>query len=120
MEFVYNVLVVLHFVGLASLLGGVIVQIRSADKGVNRAMLDGALTQLVTGILMVGIVSAGALGEAEKAELDNAKVGVKLLVVIVITILALVGRKKPLPQKGLWAAIGLLTLLNSIIAVFWN
>ena len=120
MEFLFNIIVVLHFIGLASLLGGVIVQMKSADKGVNRAMLDGALTQLVTGIIMVGMISAGLLGEEEKLGLDHAKIGVKLLVVIVITILAFVGRKKPLPQKGLWAAIGLLTLLNVIVAVFWN
>ena len=39
MIFLYNLILVLHFVGLASLLGGVIVQAKSSDKGVNPAML---------------------------------------------------------------------------------
>lgn len=115
MEFLYNLIVVLHFVGLASLLGGFIVQMSSAEKGVNPAMLHGALTQLVTGVLMVGLAESGAVDE----DLDMAKISVKLLVVLVITVLAFVGRKKPLPQKGLWATIGALTLLNVVIAVFW-
>lgn len=115
MEFLYNLIVVLHFVGLASLLGGFIVQMSSAEKGVNPAMLHGALTQLVTGVLMVGLAESGAVDE----DLDMTKISVKLLVVLVITVLAFIGRKKPLPQKGLWATIGALTLLNVVIAVFW-
>ena len=115
MEFLYNLIVVLHFIGLASLLGGVIVQMSSAEKGVNPAMLHGALTQLVTGVLMVGLAESGAVDE----DLDMTKISVKLLVVLVITVLAFVGRRKPLPQKGLWATIGALTLLNVVIAVFW-
>ena len=115
MEFLYNLLVVLHFVGLASLLGGVIVQAKSAERGVNPAMVHGALTQLVTGLLLVGLAESGAVDE----DLNMTKISVKLLVVIVITILAFIGRKKPLPQTGIWGAIGLLPLLNVVLAVFW-
>ena len=115
MQFIYNLLLVLHFIGLASLLGGVIVQMKSSDKGVNPAMLHGALTQLVTGVLMVGIAESGGVDE----ELNMTKIGVKLIVVLIITVLAFIGRKKPMPQKGIWAAIGLLTLLNVVLAVFW-
>lgn len=115
MEFVFNLIVVLHFVGLASLLGGFIVQMKSPDKGVNPAMFHGALTQLVTGLLMVGIVEMGMVDE----ELDMTKISVKLLIAIVITVLAFIGRKKPLPQVGLWGAIGALTLVNVVLAVFW-
>ena len=72
MEFLYNLIVVLHFVGLASLLGGFIVQMSSAEKGVNPAMLHGALTQLVTGVLMVGLAESGAVDE----DLDMTKISV--------------------------------------------
>jgi hypothetical protein len=44
---------------------------------------------------------------------------VKLAIVVVIAVLAYVGKKRPAPQVGLWAAIGLLTLANVVIAVFW-
>jgi hypothetical protein len=80
-------------------------------------MLHGALTQLVTGVLLVGIASAGLVpGE----EVDHAKIAVKLVVVLIITALAFVGRKRTPPQVGLWGAIGALTLVNVVIAVFWN
>jgi len=115
--FVYNVLLVLHFIGLASLLGGFLVQMRSPDKGVNPAMLHGALPQLVTGILMMGILEAGLLPD-ENANVT--KLTVKLAVVIVITVLAFVGRRRQPPQVALWGIIGALTLLNVLIAVFWG
>ena len=116
MQSLYNVILVLHFVGLASLLGGFIVQMKSADKGVNPAMWHGALTQLVTGVLMVGIAESGSL---EGDPLDMTKISVKLLIVLVITVLALVGRKKQPPQVPLWGIIGALTLVNVIVSVFW-
>jgi hypothetical protein len=115
MEFLYNVLLVLHFVGLALLLGAVIVQARDPQKTVTRWMFDGALTQLLTGIAMVGIASSGGL-EGEKP--NNTVVGIKLLIVLVIAVIAFIGKKKPAPQVGLWALIGVLTLVNILVAVF--
>ena len=40
-------------------------------------------------------------------------------IVIVIAVLAFIGKKRPAPQVGLWATIGLLTLANVAIAVLW-
>jgi hypothetical protein len=115
MQFLYDLFLVLHFIGLAMLLGGFMVQMSSADKVVNRTMLEGALTQLITGFVLVGMLSAGAIeGEAP----NNTVVGIKLLILIVITVLAFVGRKKPPPQVALWAGIGGLTIVNILIAVF--
>ena len=119
MEFLFHLIVVLHFVGLALLLGAFLVQVKDPNKTVTRWMWDGALTQLLTGLIMVGMISGGLLGDEEKDELDNAKIGVKLVIVLVIAVLAFVGKKKPAPQVGLWATIGLLTLANVVIAVFW-
>ena len=118
MEFVFNLIVVLHFVGLALLLGAFLVQVKDPQKTVTRWMWDGALTQLVTGLAMVGMISAGLLGDAEKEELNHVKIGIKLAIVLVITVLAFMGKRRPAPQVGLWATIGLLTLANVIIAVF--
>jgi len=112
-DFVYNLILILHFIGLASVVGGFLVQMRSAEKGVNPAMLHGALTQLVTGVLLVG------LAEMQDEDVDHAKIGVKLVITLVITVLAFVGRKKPLPQTGMWAAIGALSIANIFIAVLW-
>ena len=115
MEFLYNLFLVLHFIGLAMLLGGWFVQMSSAEKGVNRTMLEGALAQLITGLVLVGMLSAGVM-EGEKP--NNSVVGIKLLILIVITVLAFIGRKRQPPQVALWAIIGLLTIVNIVIAVF--
>lgn len=116
MTFLFNALLVLHFIGLASLLGGFLVQMSSPEKGVNPAMLHGALTQLVTGILMYGMLEAGLVED----QYDRTKFMVKLLIAVVITVLAFIGRRRQPPQVPLWASIGALTLVNVCIAVFWN
>ena len=115
MDFVRNTLLVLHFIGLASLLGGFMVQIARTPRMVNNAMLHGALTQLVTGLLLVG-----SLEGDDQEDVNHAKVGAKLLVLVVILVLILVNRKKPSISTAVWAAIGGLTVLNIVIAVFWS
>ncbi|MEZ5117278.1 MAG: hypothetical protein R2737_13510 [Candidatus Nanopelagicales bacterium] len=116
MEFVYNLVLVLHFLGLASLIGGFLVQMSAEDKGVNPAMLHGALTQLVTGLIMVGMAETDLVDE----DLDMAKIGTKLAIAAVVVVLAFVGRRRQPPQVGLWAAIGLLGIANVVIAVLWH
>ncbi|TFD22906.1 hypothetical protein [Cryobacterium sp. TMS1-13-1] len=118
MDLLRNILLILHFVGLASLLGGFLVQIKPiiAGKGtIAAAMFHGALTQLVTGLLLVGVIQVGTLGH-----IDNTKIGVKLLVLIVITVLVIVNRKKPSVSSLVLWAIGALTLVNVVIAVLWK
>ena len=115
MQFVYDLFLVLHFVGLALLLGGFLVQVRDPDRTVTRWMFDGALTQLITGLVLVGIASSGALaGETP----NNTVVGIKTVIVVVIAVLAFIGKRKPAPQTALWGIIGLLTLVNVLVAVF--
>lgn len=117
MEIVRNILLILHFVGLASLLGGFLVQTKAIAAGNGKvvpAMFHGAMTQLVTGILLVGVIQMGDL-----ADIDNVKIAVKLVVLIVITALVIRYRKKPTaPSWALWL-IGGLTFANIAIAVVW-
>jgi hypothetical protein len=52
--------------------------------------------------------------------INNAKIAVKLVVLIVITTLVILYRKKPVaPAWALWA-IGGLTVTNIAIAVLWK
>ena len=118
MEIVRNILLVLHFVGLASLLGGVLVQLRSMRTGDARilpAILHGAYLQLLSGVGLVAVIEG-----ADLDEVDNTKIGVKLLVLLILTVLALVYRRRKtrIPQ---WVVplIGALALLNIVLAVFW-
>lgn len=113
MDLVRDILVFLHFIGLAALFGGLFTQLKSSPRVVNAAMWHGILTQLVTGLLLVGIA------EMDDAEVNNAKIGVKLLVALVIGALVLVNRKKQSLPDGLFFGLLGLTTLNIAVAVFW-
>jgi hypothetical protein len=117
MDILIGIVLILHFVGLAALLGGVLVQVKDTIAGKGRilaAMIHGALTQLVTGVALVGLLQASG------GDVNNTKIAVKLAVVIVITILVFVFRKKqPLASWVVWL-VGALTLANIAIAVLWH
>jgi len=118
MDVLRIILLIAHFVGLAMLLGGFLVQQKAIAGGEGRVlpiMWRGALVQIVTGILLVATIQMGDL-----FELNNWKLAVKLLVAIVITVLVFVYRKKdPAPSWALWS-VGTLTLANIVIAVAWR
>lgn len=120
-EFILHSLVVLHFIGLASLLGGFLTQMRAMGKGLAAivpAMVHGAWTMLITGLAMVGVREWMA-AMAWDDELNHMKIGVKTLVVIVVLILVLLNKKKQSVSAKTFGAIGLLTILNVVLAVFW-
>lgn len=118
MEIVRDILLFTHLLGMASLLGGAVVQMRGKDRVVNAAMFHGAAVQVLSGVLLVG--TAYALDEgAEGAEIDNAKVGVKALVAVAVLALCWANRKRPTVTEGVFFGILGLTLLNVAVAVFW-
>lgn len=114
MDFLENTLVVIHFVGLASLLGGFLVQIKASPRVVNNAMVHGIITQLVTGVLLVGIA------ESDDVPVDHAKVGVKLAIAVIVAVLVFANRKRDVLSAGAWGLIGGLTIVNIMVAVFWR
>ena len=120
MSFVYEILVILHFLGLASLIGGFLVQIKTSPRVVNNAMFHGVLTQLITGVLLVGLRYPLHNADPEEWGLpDNAKIGVKFAVLLVILVLVLANRKKDQISNAVWGLIGGLSILNVVIAVLW-
>jgi hypothetical protein len=114
-EFLRHLLLFIHFVGLASLLGGLLVQTKGPERRIQPAILHGSLTQLVSGVLLVGVIQGG-LDES----VNNAKIGLKLVVVLVITVLAWINRRKPAIPPMLYFGLVALTLLNVVVAVFWR
>lgn len=115
-------MLVLHFVGLASLLGGFLVQMKALKPGTAKiipAMIHGAWTMLITGLLLVGLREWISVLNPAAAELDNIKVAVKSIVITLIVVFVMINRKKEKVSSGTLALIGGLTLLNVVIAVFW-
>ncbi|MEN9714862.1 MAG: hypothetical protein RJA35_329 [Actinomycetota bacterium] len=115
MELVSNILVILHLIGLASLLGGFLTQMKDLKTGgrVVPAMLHGAWLLLVTGFALVGIV-----GMSGDEHVNNLVLAAKSIVITVIFFLAYGFSKKDLSTKK-WVVpvIGLLTILNICLAV---
>ncbi|KES03821.1 membrane protein [Streptomyces toyocaensis] len=117
MDVLLHIFVGLHIIGIASLLGGFLTQMKAMGAGTARfvpAMLHGALTMLVTGVVLVG------LNQAQDYSVDNVKIGVKLALLIVILGLVYVKRDDEKVDKGLFGLVGLLTVTNIFIAVLWT
>jgi hypothetical protein len=117
-DFIYNLLVVLHFLGLASLVGGWLVQMRArGERYVSPAMLHGVLTLLLTGVILVGLAEGV---ESLDREIDNAKIAVKLGVALMVAVLAWFNRRRQAIPDGLYFVIGGLAIANVVVAVFWR
>ncbi|UYM06679.1 hypothetical protein [Solicola gregarius] len=66
---------------------------------------------------MTGIASASD----DVADVDNAKIGVKLVIALVVAGLAFVGqREKDVPKPMILNALGALAVVNVCVAVLWT
>ncbi|WP_121258854.1 hypothetical protein [Nocardioides ferulae] len=108
------ILLLVHLLGFAALLGGLLTQVRLPEKVVNPMMRDGAGTAFLAGLALVGVLEAG------DGEVNHAKVGVKLAVGLVILVLVMANTRKERIPQGLWAGLLLLTVANVAVALFWS
>jgi hypothetical protein len=114
MEIVTNVLVFIHMLGMGALFGGAFVQVRASERVVNNAMLHGVLTQIVTGLLIVGVLESGT------DPVNHPKIGVKFALAVIIGVLVIVNRRKPSIPNGLYYGLLGLTVATVGVAVFWT
>ncbi|MFC4128531.1 hypothetical protein [Nocardia rhizosphaerae] len=116
MEFVYNLVVVTHLLGMAALVGG----FAAARPVVSELMVWGARAQLITGVILAGLASA--VDSLDK-EPDTTKLAVKLGLAVVVTALAEMGRADAKRGKQInWMTdvAGGLAILNVAVAALWN
>jgi hypothetical protein len=123
METLRLLLVVLHILGLAVIIGPFLFQVsRKADFD-TALMRIGAIAQLVTGLALVGVLEAG------DADVNHPKIGVKLVVaVLVLVAVFMAGSKQKAAAAGgpakaplpWFHAAGALAILNVLIAVLWT
>jgi len=123
-EIIRSVLLVIHILGLALIFGSFALQMRRKQGFEFGTMLIGAITQLVTGLALVGVLQAG------DGDVNNTKIGVKTVFAIVVLIAVLAARarqKKALATGGNEKAAlpflhlaGMGALINVVIAVLWH
>ncbi|HEY0637160.1 MAG TPA: hypothetical protein VGD67_05900 [Pseudonocardiaceae bacterium] len=115
MEVVRLILVFLHLLGMAVLVGTFLVQRRTAPEGpLNAGWLHASLLQLVTGLALVGV------NEGLDNDLDHAKIGVKLVVLLVILGIVVWGRRREALAPWVAPALAGLAVLNTGVAAIWT
>ena len=115
MEALRLILLFIHLVGFALLLGGAVTQYVSGTLRINPLMLWGAIIQLLSGIALSAPLRGG--GDAEPSPV---KLGVKFVIAAMIFVMVFFSRKRTAVNRGHFLAIIGLTLLNAAVAVFWR
>lgn len=109
MEVAVDVFRFLHFLGLAALVGGTVVQLWKPTQVLTTPMLAGALVQLATGLILLVLTLADA---------NHLKVTIKLVILAPILVLLIAFRKKGL-SPTMSSVVLALALVDLALAVFW-
>ncbi|GAA3292003.1 hypothetical protein GCM10018962_02040 [Dactylosporangium matsuzakiense] len=109
------ILLFLHLIGFALLLGGSIAQYLTGKLRISPAMLWGAVIQVVTGLGLAAPLRGG--GDHEP---PTAKLAVKLVIGLMILAMTFFSRKRDEVNRGHFLALVGLTIVNAAVAVFWR
>ena len=110
----HQILVLLHLIGFAALLGGFLVQLRSVAPEINLTMLYGGWAQLLTGVTLVVLDRIGP------ERLDIAQLVVKGAITLFVVVLLVRNRRYASVPRGVLFLIGVLTLVTAGISVLWR
>lgn len=115
MSTVYDLIVALHLLGMAAIVGAFFVVLRR-PRFVD-ALLWGAAAQVVTGLVLVGLRESKAVSGDP---LNNAAVAVKLVIALVVLVLAWTQRKnREEAPAAMIHSIGSLAIVNVFVAALW-
>ena len=123
---IHTIVLIAHFIGLALILGGFAMQLGKASGFRFGIVLAGAITQFVSGLVLVALVEIGG-----EWELNHVKIGVKLAITLLALVAAIIGllrqRKvdagtiaNPKAALPFLHIAGASALANVIIAVAWR
>jgi hypothetical protein len=126
MNVIHVIALIAHFIGLALILGGFAMQLGKSSGFRFGIVLAGAITQFVSGLILVALVEIGG-----EWELDRVKIGVKLAITLLALVAAIIGllRQRKVDSGAIGnpkAALpflhiaGASALANVIIAVAWR
>lgn len=116
MSIVVGVLVVLHLLGWAIALGGILASMK--EPALPGGVLHGLYLAVATGLVLTGF--AGFAADTWYHPLDYVKIGVKLVIALVVVALGIVGKNRPeLVTRGYLGAMAGLIVANVTIAVLW-
>ena len=117
MSILFSILVFLHIVGTAMIVGYWIATLK--EPTIHPRQRDGAFLQLLTGIAMMGVIPM-----LPDADPNYFKLGIKFAIGVAVAVLAVIGSRKvkngePV-STGLAHGVGGLALINIAIATIWN
>jgi len=114
MELARNILLGIHLLGMA----GILVSLLLSRKKLSSGITHSALLALLSGIALVGLRYPLVDADPMKwEEIDNTKISIKLLIVLVILVLGFKNKKKEVVSKAVFGSITGLALINFGLAV---
>lgn len=114
MDILHSILVAVHIVSAAAIVGGWFAHFRNPT--VTTSQWWGSVGMIVSGVVLFGLAMSG--------EPNHMKLGVKFLFGVIVFVAALIGRRKSnrgeVVPTGLAHAVGGLGLVNILVAVLWQ
>jgi hypothetical protein len=114
MDLAQQIVVLVHLVGFAALLGGILVQARTPDPEVSATMLWGGWVELGSGVVLVALALTGG------DDVAWGPVAGKTVVTLFLVLLLARNRRFLSVPRGLCLLMGLLTLANTALSVLWR
>ncbi len=109
----------IHILSVVVIMVLLLSQMNKSERRINPAVFHSALTALVAGLVMVGIRMPLHNQNSNKWPLlNNAWVGTKFMILLVILVLVYQNYRKPVVKNSIWAALLALTTANILIAVY--